>query len=70
MHLQLYMFSITFIENGSDIKGLCVKVKKSALVCMGQDGPRMNGARRPRGRLAPPFSTNMVSKRNKAVMYL
>ena len=31
---------------------------------------RMNGARRPRGRLAPPCSTNMVCKRNKAVMYL
>ena len=29
---------------------------------MGQNGPR--------GRLAPPCSTNMICKRNKAVMYL
>ena len=32
--------------------------------------PCENGAKRPRGRLAPPCSTNKVCKRNKAVMYL
>ena len=32
--------------------------------------PCQNGAKRSRGRLAPPCSTNMVCKRNKAVMYL
>ena len=57
-------------RNGNDIEGLHVKVKKSALVYMGIRRPCENGAKRPRGRLAPPCSTNMVCKRNKAVMYL
>ena len=55
-----------FNRNGSDIKGLHVKVTG----VYGLRRPCENGAKRPRGRLAPPCSTNMVCKRNKAVMYL
>ena len=59
-----------FNRNGSDIKGLHVKGEKGSTGVYGVRRPCQNGAKRPGGRLAPPCSTNMVCKRNKAVMYL
>ena len=59
-----------FHRYGSDIKRLHVKVKKTALLCMRKDSPVRTGQNGPGSRLAPPCSTNMVCKRNIAVMYL
>ena len=57
-------------RNVSDIKGLHVKVKKVGTGVYGVRRSCKNGAKRSRGPLTPPCSTNMICKRNKAVMYL